>query len=93
VKAGYLLGTTRMRQPGVSGAVAGSRSAQTSGGVSDSLPAQNGQSRAALPFAPGTSSLLAAKAAGRSARPAAMIVRRPLSGSSRSSLVRAPELV
>ena len=45
--AGYLLGTTRTRQPGPSGSPPAGRSASTSGGVIASLPAQKGQGGAA----------------------------------------------
>ena len=56
--AGYLLGTTRTFQPGVSCSLPSAASTSTSGGVSRSWPSQNGQVRASptrvvRPVAPG----------------------------------------
>ena len=78
-RAGYLLGTTRIRQPGASGALPRGRTASISGGVSASLPAQNGQGPAAPPRRAACRSL------GRAARPGATIVSLPLTGLRRSS--------
>jgi hypothetical protein len=78
--AGNLFGTTRTCHPGVSGAVAGSRSAQTSGGVMCSLPAQKGQ-----PSGPRGAPCSRRNASGLAALPAVIATQRPLSGSWRSS--------
>src|SRR5450756_1920713 len=78
-RAEYLLGTTRILQPGVSGAPPSGRTASTSGGVSLSLPAQNGHG----PDAPAAAA--ACRSLGRAARPGATIVSFPLTGLRRSS--------
>src|SRR5579864_4534269 len=79
--AGYLFGTTRTCQPGVSGAVPGRRIAAISGGVVPSRPSQNGQ--LADDAASGSPPL--AKSLGRAARSLAMITHRRVIGSLRSS--------
>ncbi len=83
-RAGYLLGTTRARQPAESGADPDGRRASTSGGVCDSLPAQNGHGAGAPP-AP-----RASRSVGRAARPGAMIVSLPLTGLRRRSPISMP---
>src|SRR3954447_14949120 len=80
--AGYRFGTTRTFQPGVSGPPPSERSAQTSGGVRCSLPSANGSFSGSIG---GRSSTFDANAPGRAARSPAMIARRPVSGSMRSS--------
>src|SRR3954447_3456475 len=80
--AGYRFGTTRTFQPGVSGPAPLDLSAQTSGGVRSSLPSANGSFCGSIG---GRSSTFEANAPGRAARSPAMIARRPLSGSMRSS--------
>ena len=76
--AGYLLGTTRIRQPGPSGAPPAGRRASTSGGVSASLPAQKGQGGAASPRA-------CSRRRDACARAGATIASLPLTGLRRSS--------
>src|SRR3954447_15630592 len=80
--AGYRFGTTRTFQPGVSGPAPLDLSAQTSGGVRSSLPSANGSFSGSIG---GRLSTFDANAPGRAARSPAMIARRPLSGSMRSS--------
>src|SRR4051794_17296994 len=80
--AGYRFGTTRTVHPGVSGAPPSGRSAHTSGGVRSSLPSANGSFSGSIG---GRSSILELNAPGRAARSPAMIARRPVSGSMRSS--------
>src|SRR5579864_1995612 len=79
--AGYLFGTTRTCQPGVSGAVPGRRIAAISGGVVASRPSQNGQ----LADGAASGSPPLAKSLGRAARSLAMITQRRVMGSLRSS--------
>src|SRR5579862_2612006 len=79
--AGYLFGTTRTCQPGVSGAVPGRRIAAISGGVVVSRPSQNGQ----LADGAASGSPPLAKSLGRAARSFAMITQRRVMGSLRSS--------
>src|SRR4051812_4615807 len=80
--AGYRFGTTRTFQPGVSGAPLSGRSAHTSGGVWSSLPSANGSVSGSIG---GRTSIFELNAPGRDARSPAMIARRPVSGSRRSS--------
>ena len=78
-RVGYLFGTTRTRQPGVSGSPGPRRA--TSGGVSCSLPSQNGQAGTEG----GSSGASVRNVSGRTDRPGATITRAPVSRSSRSS--------
>ncbi len=78
---GYLFGTTRSVQPGVSGSPGPNRA--TSGGVSRSLPAQNGQ----VATLRGSGSECTRKVSGRSARAGARITRSPVSSSTRSCCI------
>ena len=79
--AGNLFGTTRTRQPGVSGGRPGGRCANVSGGVADSRPSSNGQ-----PTGSSCSASSPARGApGRRARDGATTTQRPEIGSRRSS--------
>ena len=72
--AGYLLGTTRTFQPGVSCSLPSAASTSTSGGVSRSWPSQNGQVRAS------PTRVVRPVAPGRDARPGTISTGAPFSG-------------
>ena len=79
---GYLFGTTRTCQPGASGSPGPTRA--TSGGVSASLPSQNGQ----LSTRTGIGACCTRNVSGRSARAGARITRSPVSSSTSSSCTK-----
>src|SRR5438477_7266109 len=81
-KAGNLLGTTRVSQPGLFGSSPLLRMVNISGGVWSSRPEQNGQRDRASGV---SSSRRGSGASGRCARADEMITHRPLIGSFRSS--------
>ena len=78
-----MLGTTRMVQPGVLGALPRGRTAKSSEGVRDSSPGQKGQ-RVPADLVTGAG----AKSEGRRARSVEMMTQRPTTGSLRSSGTR-----
>src|SRR5205085_1032700 len=77
--AGYLFGTTRTDQPGLSRSPCPWRNARISGGVLASLPGQKGQNP---PF---KTTVCRIKSLGRRARSVAIMTQRPVTGSFLSS--------
>src|SRR5947209_148898 len=83
MRAGYLLGITRIDQPGPFGGEPELRTAMISGGVLSSFPSQNGQNELG-----GTASRSGVKSIGRPLRSVAMMTHLLERGSCLSSDIR-----